>query len=267
VSTHAEDDVVTFFYEHGLPDWFITHGRGSYLFDWTRIIPDLRNSRFIFTHGYFDSPGANITGSPYLSRKEAVDLGEALLEHLTALAATLSQGEAVGRALELDGLRVNREKLTLTPADSVVSEQEEENRLVALVKQSQLPNAAAILKHLGDAHELFVQGKDHPSIGESRNLIQALIDDMSAATNASGAHSAGYPAGMANRLDYLQTVGFFTADEKTAFGAAWGFLSAGSHPGIPSRDEARIGLILSLEFAQVLLLKFAKWAANGFLGF
>jgi hypothetical protein len=72
---------------------------------------------------------------------------------------------------------------------------------------------------------------------------------------------------MANRLQYLQDVGFFTSDEKTAFGAAWGFLSAGSHPGIPSRDEARIGLILSLEFGQLLLLKFANWAANGFRGF
>lgn len=72
---------------------------------------------------------------------------------------------------------------------------------------------------------------------------------------------------MPNRLDYLQTVGFFTTDERAAFGAAWGFLSAGSHPGIPSRDEARIGLILSLEFAQVLLLKSVKWQANGCRGF
>ena len=27
------------------------------------------------------------------------------------------------------------------------------------------------------SHELFVQGKDHPSMGESRNFIQALIAD------------------------------------------------------------------------------------------
>jgi hypothetical protein len=133
--------------------------------------------------------------------------------------------------------------------------------------QVRLQHEAVILKHLADAQELFVQGKDHPSIGESRNLIQALIDDIGAATDASGAHSRGYPAGMANRLQYLQDVGFFTPDEKTAFGAAWGFLSAGSHPGIPSREEARLGLILSLEFSQVLLLKFANWAAHAFAFF
>lgn len=267
MSSHAEDDVATFLYEHGLPDWFITHGRSSYLFDWMQIILDLRNTRFLFTHGYFDSPGANITGKRYLSREEAVEMGEILIEHLAALAATLPQGEAVKRSLELEGLRVNPGKLTIEPADSVVNEQQEEDRLVALVKHCRLPNEAIILKHLTDAQELFVQGKDHPSIGESRNLIQALIDDISAATHASGAYSLGYPAGMVNRLQYLQDVGFFRPDEKTAFGAAWGFLSAGSHPGIPSRDEARIGLILSLEFGQVLLLKFVNWAANAFSGF
>ncbi len=267
VSVHDEVDITTFFYEHNFPDWFITHAQSSYSFEWIRIIPDLRNTRFLFTHGYFDSPGANITGKAYLSREEAVEMGEILIEHLTALAATLPLGEAVGRALELDGFRVNAEKLTLVPTDSVVSEQQEESRLVALVRQGRLQNEAVILKHLADAQELFVQGRDHPSIGESRNLIQALVDDISAATHASGAYSLGYPAGMANRLQYLQDVGFFRPDEKTAFGAAWGFLSAGSHPGIPSRDEARIGLILSLEFGQVLLLKFANWAANAFTGF
>jgi hypothetical protein len=260
-------DLTTFFYEHNFPDWFIKRARSSYSFDWREIIPALRDTRFILTDGYFDSPGSNITGNPYLSDLEAASTGETLIERLTALAATLPQGEAVRRSLELEGLRIDKEKLTLAPVESVVNEQQEECRLAGLVKQGQLQNEAALLKHLADAQELFVQGKDHPSIGESRNLIQALVDDISAATHASGAYSFGYPAGMANRLQYLQDVGFFTPDEKTAFGAAWGFLSAGSHPGIPSRDEARIGLILSLEFGQVLLLKFVNWAANAFVGF
>lgn len=260
-------DLTTFFYENNFPDWFITRARDSYSFDWRRIIPDLRNTNFFFTHGYFEGPGANITGELYLTEAEAVATGETLIERLTVLAATQSQGEAVRRSLELEGFRVNAGNLTVEPATSMVNEQEEENRLVTLIKQSRLQNEVVILKHLGDAHELFVQGKDHPSIGESRDLIQALIDDTSGATHAHGGHSAGYPGGTANRLQYLQDVGFFTPDEKAAFGAAWGFLSAGSHPGIPSRDEARIGLILSLEFAQVLLLKFTKWAASGFRGF
>jgi hypothetical protein len=260
-------DLTTFFYEHDFPHWFITRAQGEYSLDWRSIIPALRNARFIFTDGYFDLPGANITDKPHLSQAEAVAIGEALIERLTALAATLPQGEAVRRALDLEGLRANPNKLTIEIAESVINEQEEESRLIGLVKQNRLQNEAVILKHLDDAQDLFVQGKDHPSIGESRNLIQALIDDISAATHANGGHSVGYPAGTANRLQYLQDVGFLTSDEKTAFGAGWGSLSAGSHPGIPSRDEARIGLILSLEFAQLLLLKFANWSANGFRGF
>lgn len=260
-------DLTTFFYENDFPHWFATHARSQYSFDWREIIPALRNGRFILLDGQFTNPGANITSERYLSDEKACTVGEALIERLTALAAALPQGEAVGRSLELDGLRVNREKLTLEPAESIVNEHQEEDRLVTLIKQSRLQNEVVILKHLGDAHELFVQGKDHPSIGQSRDLIQALIDDTSGATHAHGGHSVGYPGGTANRLQYLQDVGFFTPDEKAAFGAAWGFLSAGSHPGIPSRDEARIGLILSLEFSQVLLLKFAEWHANGFRGF
>jgi len=194
-------------------------------------------------------------------------MGENFLQRLAVLAATLRQGDEVRRSLELEGLRIDKQKLTLAPVESVVNEQHEESRLVGLVKQGRLQNEAIVLKHLADAQELFVQAKDHPSISESRSLIQALVDDISAATHASGTYSLGYPAGMANRLQYLQDVGFFTPDEKAAFGAAWGFLSAGSHPGIPSRDEARIGLILSLEFGQVLLLKFANWVANAFTGF
>jgi hypothetical protein len=38
-----------------------------------------------------------------------------------------------------------------------------------------------------------------------------------------------------------------------------GFLSAGSHPGLPPREQARIGLLLSMEFCQMLLLKWQYW--------
>lgn len=264
---HGDANMFELLYDNDFPDWFAR--RAKYRdFDWQEIIPILRNGRFFFfDNSYFTLPGANITDDPYLSQEDAVERGEVLLSRLTALAATLHEGDAVRRSLELEGLRVDQQKLILAPAGAVVNEQQEEDQLVALVKQSQLPNGAAILKHMADAHDLFVQAKDHPSIGESRNFIQALIDDIGATTNANGGHSVGYPAGMASRLEYLKGVGFFTHDEKTAFGAAWGFLSAGAHPGIPTRDEARIGLILSLEFGQLLLLKFLNWAANRFRRF
>ena len=93
-------------------------------FAWEDIIPALRNGRFFFfDNDDFAGPGANITGRPYLSQEDAVQLGGVLLHHLAALAATLSNGEAAVRSLELDGFRVNPARLELVPFEAVVSEQ------------------------------------------------------------------------------------------------------------------------------------------------
>jgi hypothetical protein len=51
------------------------------------------------------------------------------------------------------------------------------------------------------------------------------------------------PSGLRKYLEDVEDVGFFMADEKTAFGAAWGFLS---------------------RVWRFLLLKSANWKANGF---
>jgi len=266
-STPNGADIGELLYEGNFPDWFVTHSRSMYSFDWSKILPDVRNAQFFFPDSYFSAPGANITGLPYMSQQEAEVRGESLLRRLAAFAATLPSGQSVERSLELDGLRVDKKNLKLLPFDSVTSEGEEEERVVSLVNQSGLTSSTVVLQHIGDARELFVQQKDHPSIGEARNFVQALIDGISADTHAHGGHAIGYPGATANRLKYLEDVGFFTADEKTAVGSAWGFLSAGTHPGIPSRDEARIALILSLEFGVMLLLKFSNWKANAFRAF
>ncbi len=87
-------------------------------------------------------------------------------------------------------------------------------------------------------------------------------------TGRLGEQSIGVPAGTANRIDYLRKVGFFaTDDEKSAFGSAWGMLCSRSHPGVPERHEARIGLILALEFGHLLVLKFENWKANQYREF
>jgi len=260
-------DLGELLYENDFPDWFVTHSRSQYSFDWKQILPAVRNTQFFFPHIYFGGPGTNITGKQYLGKDEAAAIGEWLLQRLAALASTLPEGEAVARSLELDGFQVDQKNLQLVPLDSVTSEREEEERVVSLVNQSGLGNSAVILKHLQDARDLFLQQKDHPSIGEARNFVQALLDGIGDETSSHGGHSVGFPGGTANRLNYLEQVGFFTTDEKTAVGAAWGFLSAGNHPGIPSRDEARIALILSLEFGLMLLLKFSNWKANAYRGF
>jgi hypothetical protein len=253
-----------FLYRNDFFPWFVLHAETYYNFDWQRVIIDLRSSRFFFP-GCSDYQ-SNITGG-HLSSDDATSLGEYLNQRLAALAATSPSGEAVKRSLELDGFTVNEKTLSLVPLESKVSEQEEEDRLVQMVRQSGILNSAIILKHMSDAHDLFVQAKDHPSIGESRNFVQAIIDAIGNETHTHGGHSRGYPGGTKERLQYLEDVAFFTPDEKAAFQSAWGFLSAGTHPGVPPHELARIALILGLEFAQLLLLKFVNWSTSGYKRF
>lgn len=200
-------------YENDFPDWFVTHSRSQYSFDWAEILPAVRNTQFFFPHTYFGGPGTNITDRPHLSKGDAAVIGETLLQRLAALSTTPSQGDAVERSLELDGFQADKKNLRLVPLDSIASESEEEERVVSLVKQSGLGNSTVALTHLRDARELFLQRKDHSSIGEARNFVQTLVDGITDDTNTHGGQSVGYPSGTANRLNYLQQVGFFTADE------------------------------------------------------
>lgn len=62
-----------------------------------------------------------------------------------------------------------------------------------------------------------------------------------------------------NELDYLETNGVWTHDQRMMFGAAWGFFSAGAHPGLTPRERARIGVLLSIEFSSVLISSWLHW--------
>ena len=179
----------------------------------------------------------------------------------------LSESESLLRSLQWDGFDVNRDKLLLVPLEGPVTAQEKEDRLTGLVKKSGIASGATILKHVTDAQSLYADGKDHASLNESRSLIQALIDGISTETDAHGTHSTKLPGGTSNRIEFLTEVGFFTPDEQAAFNSAWGSLSAGSHPGVPEREQARIGLVLALEFGQLWLLKFTNWRANAHQNF
>jgi hypothetical protein len=254
-------------YENDFQDWFVVHASSDLQFDWDRILVTLRNGSFFFPDvGYFATPGTNITGT-YLSDDAAKLLGESFIRRLAALATTLANGVSVANSLQLDGYAVNTPKLTLIPLESVVSAQEEGDAFTTFVKSTGLANSQTVIRHIADASDLFVAGKYHPSLNESRNVLQCLVDGISSETHNGGAHTVKLPGGMANRIEYLGKVGFLTADEEAACKSAWGALSAGSHPGVPDRDEARIGLILALEFGQILLLKFANWKANAYAKF
>jgi hypothetical protein len=123
----------------------------------------------------------------------------------------LASGEPVVRSLQLDGFDVDKAKLKLVSLEGPVSARQEEDRLTGLVKNSGVPNSRIVLKHIEDAQSLYAEGKYHPSLNESRSLMQALIDGISVETDAHGEHSTKLPGGTSNRIKYLKDVGFFYA--------------------------------------------------------
>jgi hypothetical protein len=255
-------------YEHDFPDWFIIQATQRHDWNWVPLLIDLRRGTFCYVRDNIGGIRCIVPlNIPIHTEGDAAVYGEYFIQRLAAFATTLPGSEELLRSLQLDGFDVDKVKWKLVPLEGPVSAQAEEDGLTRIVKNSGLPQTAVILKHITDASSLFAEGKDHPSLNESRSLIQALIDGISAETDAHGKHSTNLPGGTANRIEYLRKVSFLTQDEEAAFKSCWGSLSAGSHPGVPDRDQARIGLILALEFGQLLLLKFTNWKANAYCAF
>jgi hypothetical protein len=252
-------------YENDFPDWFVSQASQRHDWNWPHLLIDLRRGSFFFVPQFGGGLDISIvSGHQSLSHSDAKVFGEYFIENLAAFATTLPGSDQLLRSLELDGFDVDKTKLRLVPLEGPVSAQAEEDRMTRFVKNSGLPQSTTALRHVNDAQSLYGEGKDHSSLNESRSFIQALIDDISAETSAHGKHSVSMPGGTANRIEYLRKVGFLTPGEEAAFKSSWGSLSAGSHPGVPEREQARIGLILALEFGQLLMLKFANWKANSY---
>lgn len=246
-------------YEHEIPSWFINHAQTALDLDIPKVLRSVQSGDFFYAEGR----QIDFRSGLNLPREDAIAQGTPMLAKLAAILTCVVHPVNLLPSLERDGYTVDCNSMTLVPLDGPIKIQEEEDRFQQLINSVPFPNKAGILKHLTDATELFsTPGKEHSCLNESRNLLQLLIDDISEETNRLGGHSVGLPGGVKNRLEYLQKVGFFSLDEHAAFGSAWGALSAGSHPGVPPRDEARIGLILAIEFSQLLVLKFNAWSGS-----
>jgi hypothetical protein len=242
-------------YELELPDWFITHAESYYHFHWDRIIRDLQSGEF------FQTEFGPIVEELEVPRARYELTGQVIVAKLAAILVVVELGadapvldtEALRRSLEHDGFSVDEHNVKLVVREGPVSHQEEESELSRLIGISGLSNAEVIRKHLTDAVENYTDGtKDHSSLGESRNLLQAMVDEIYLGIRESERSKTGLPDGSKNRFRYLMENELLIEDEKFAFESAWSFLSAGSHPGLTPREQARIGLVLSLEFGQIL---------------
>jgi hypothetical protein len=274
----AKNDMREVLYEQGMPDWFVRQASQRYAWNWMEVLWDLRRGTFFYSSQSYlnEDSDSIIPEGDALSLRTPADSGEILIRKLAAVCVVLSLelpsrlysiSQPLVRSLQLDGYDVDQVNVRLVPLEGAVSAKQEENRLTKLVKASGVPASEVVLKHIKDASSLYGEGKDHASLNESRNLIQSLIDGISTETNAHGKHSIGLPGNTKDRIEYLTKVRFFEPDEEAAFKSGWGSLSAGSHPGVPDREQARIGLILALEFGQLLLIKFTNWKENSYSSF
>jgi hypothetical protein len=224
----------------GFPDWLIDEGLHR-SFNWTTIIRNVYKGRFMKRTGsFFEIP-------PIIQ--------DSMLKRLTAMAVHESEdteeARQLRRSLQLDGFDVSAGNLV--PIEGPISITEERSRLLTNLAASSLPRKDVIAKHLKDAEDLFAEGKMHPAMGQARSAFEAGVEDTVSLVEIKTNRKAG--TGLKNQIQFLTKEGFIAADEEPAFLSAWGFLSAGAHPGLPPDEAGRVGLILCLEFTQVLIIK------------
>lgn len=228
-------------FEYGFSAWLIDHVIERN-FNWTRIIRDLHSGEVIEGHG---------NSSHYVPK----DLQQLALRLLTIMGMKESENtmerEHLGFSLLLDGLEVGDGKLV--SIEGPISVTEEKNRVAKNLAASSFARKTLIQKHLKDAEDHFSNGQMHSAMGESRSAFQASIEDTVSLLEKKLSARAG--GGVKNQIEFLAREKLISDDEQQAFLAAWGFLSAGAHPGLPPDEAGRIGFIFGLEFTQVLLLK------------
>jgi hypothetical protein len=225
-------------FEWNIPDW-LTEYFLSHKMDWSLVIPDLYKGIVKNQEG---GQVAQLLCNTMLVR---------LLTNAYQEAKTRSAKESLRLSLQLDGYEVGGGKIG--SIDGPVSVEEEKSRLLRDLKASRLARQQVISKHVTDAETLYADGKHHPAMAEARSALQAVIEDTVALLEANvGKRSGGTTK---DKIDFMAQHGFLSPDEPNAFFSAWGFLCSGNHPGMSSEDEGRIGIILCLEFIQILLIK------------
>jgi hypothetical protein len=229
-------------FKWGFPDWLIDYAIGA-SHNWTAIIRDLfagKVTQKMSGHVLYHIPQR---------------LQESMLNRLAAMAVTESEdseeAQQLRRSLQLDGFDVSDGKTV--PIEGPVSVTQEKSRLLSNLEASSFARKELIATHVKDAEDLFSEGKMHPAMGEARSAFEAGVEDFVSLVEIKTNRKAG--SGLRNQIQFLSKEGFISADEEQAFLSAWGFLSSGAHPGLPPDEAGRIGLILGLEFTQVLLIK------------
>jgi hypothetical protein len=224
-------------FEEGLPGWF-RKVAPSYNYNWSIILPLLFEG---ILKDVDDASVGDVLCHVALRRLVVMVLAE----------KDIPDVEAVRMSVQADGFTSARKELV--PIDGPVSAEQEKSRLLADLKISKLGNKEVIAVHVKDAVKHFANGKHHSAIGEARTALESAINETVVLLELM--HNKKSGSGTGNKIPFMEETQFLSSDERKAFLAAWGFLCSGNHPGISTEEQGRIGVILSLEFLQMLIIK------------
>jgi len=167
--------------------------------------------------------------------------------------------------LELDGYVYRNGKLYESET-SVMDDQAEHSYLESLVNNLNLHNTQVIKHHLKLSEEHYVNGKWGDSISNSRNFLEAVLQQTAAVLNKKK-YAADLPSNIYEKpfavRDYLEREHLIETKEKEAIAKVYGLLSdTGSHPNIAEKDQARLMWHLALTFSQFVLLRYQGFLVN-----
>ncbi len=176
--------------------------------------------------------------------------------------------EQLLKSLELDGFRLHQDKLI--PGDTAIFDQPKQvSFLVQQIKTTKLSSEQTLLHHFSNGEQAYLEGKYDTAIGEWRKFFERLLRDIAEDTGLyrQDLKKDAAKLTMKDLFPYLEEAGFLDSDEKLAFSSSWAFLSSGAHPGIGSKDQAYLAMVLSLSFAHTALSKFEVWKAHAYKSF
>lgn len=166
------------------------------------------------------------------------------------------------KQLELDGY-IYRDGVLYFSESSVIKEKEEQSYLQLLINSLPLNNKIIILNHLDLSEEHYLNGKWGDSISNSRNFLEAILDNVAQYIHTKKHLVTKTPDRAVKVRDFLEEQGFINAKEKEAIYRMYGLVSeTGAHPNMAEQDEARLMRHLCLTFSQYILLTFETYLKN-----
>lgn len=164
----------------------------------------------------------------------------------------------IERALMADGFVVADGRVVPGQPD----EEEVADAVRELVGSHEEFDRETILHHLAECEDLYVQEKWDSSIGQARNAVEQLLNDIASALAQERGDSPSLSQPR-NVRGYLESIDFLDDTErKRLIDGVYGYLSdEGSHPGISDQSSARVSRLLIKGIVFYLIEKYDGWDA------